>query len=168
MSTQSFAFSKFNGTTLERWGSVQYKGRNTFERLADGQEKLLALKPWFADIECVIFEGSVYVQNKSTVILLAYAYGMAVSAILPKGADIEQVAPITWQSAIGNKILTPIEKNRIKAANPGKTLPQYKELNRQFRKQRTIDWVNNKFGIFVNDDNIADAIGVGAFQAGVR
>lgn len=168
MSTNSFAYSIFNEQRLTNWGLITYKGRSTFERLADGQRKLLAVRPLFAHVEQIIFEGSVYVQNKSTVILLAYSYGMALSAILPEGAEIHQVAPITWQSAIGNKILTADQKKVIKAANPGKSEPQYKELYRQFRKQRTVDWVNTRFGISVTDDNVADAIGVGAYKAGVK
>lgn len=165
MSTQSFAFSRYDNKVLTRWGSVRYTGKSTFDRLADGQDKLLALKAQFADIERIVFEGSVYVQNKSTVILLAYAYGMAISAILPRGADIEQVAPVTWQNAIGNKVLTPAEKSLIKVNNPDLKEAQYKELYRRMRKQRTMDWANNKFGIHITDDNVSDAIGVGAWGA---
>ena len=62
-----------------------------------------------------------------------------------------------------DKNKTAEEKQAIKEHTPGKTESWYKSQERVFRKQRTIKVVNNKFDIKVNDDDVADAIAIGAW-----
>jgi len=158
-STTSFAFCLYGKDGPIRWGEVKFKGSNVFERLAYGQRYINAMKDHLkADI--VVFESAIYVQNKKTVILLAYAFGAVISALINNGAKIEEVSPLAWQNYIGNKPLTKAEKEAIKKDNPGKSASWYQNANREFRKQRTMSWAKDEFGIEVDSDNVSDAVGV--------
>jgi Holliday junction resolvasome RuvABC endonuclease subunit len=101
-STNSFAFALFEGTKLVKYGEIDFVGKTVFDRLADAQIKLSAMKDHLEADEIVI-EGATYVQNKRTVILLAYCFGAIISAVKRPGAEVIEVPPITWQNAIGNK-----------------------------------------------------------------
>lgn len=158
-STNSFAFCLYGKDGPIKWGEVNFKGRTVFERLAYGQRNVAAMKDHLkADL--VVFEGAIYVQNKKTVILLAYAFGAIISALINNGAEVKEVSPLQWQNFIGNKTLTKAEKETIKNANPGKSTSWYSNKNREFRKGRTMAWVKQTFGISVDSDNVSDAIGI--------
>jgi len=158
-STNSFAFCLYDENGPVRWGEINFKGSSVFERLAYGQRYVAAMKDQLkADL--VVFEGAIFVQNKKTVILLAYAFGAIVSALINNGAKVQEVSPMQWQNFIGNKVLTKAEKDKIKADNPGKSATWYSNKNREFRKSRTMKWVKETFGIDVASDNVSDAIGV--------
>jgi hypothetical protein len=142
-----------------RWGELNFKGGSVFERLAYAQRNISAMRDTLkADL--VVFEGAIYVQNKKTVILLAYAFGAVIAALMNDGARIEEIAPTTWQNYLGNKALTRLEKDDIRTRTPGKSKSWYDDANRKFRKQRTIDWAKRTYGIDVASDNVADAVGV--------
>lgn len=160
-STNSAAWSYFENGKLVDHGEVVFKGRTSWERLAHAKEILSEQIPYTPDI--IIYESAVYIQNKQTVIILAYAIGAIVSSLMLKGVQVEKTIPIEWQSFIGNKALTKAEKDSIKKQYPDKTVAQLKEKHREIRKQRTIDWVENKFGVKVDNDNQSDAIAIGWF-----
>lgn len=159
-STQSFAFSIFDDGELVQWGEIKFVGKNVFERLADGQDKVRALRD-VLQVDKVVIEGAVYVQNKKTVILLAYAFGAIISALVQSGAEVVEMSPMTWQSRIGNKVLTKAEKAAIVEANPGKSKTWYTAANRDFRKNRTREWVKKTLGPDIDNDNVTDAIALG-------
>lgn len=158
-STNSLAFCLYGKDGPIRWGEIKFKGGTVFERLAYGQKHIAAMKPHM-EADLIVFESAIYVQNKKTVILLAYAFGALISALLNKGADVEEVGPIQWQNFIGNKPLTKAEKDKIKSEFPGKSASWYSNKNRELRKKRTMDWAEREFGISVESDNVSDAIGV--------
>lgn len=156
-STQSFAFCLFDEDGPVRWGEINFKGASVFERLAYAQRYISAMRAYLtADLIC--FESAVFVQNKKTVILLAYAFGAIISALIKTGARVEEISPLVWQNAIGNKPLTKQEKQKIIDANPGKSKTWYQAKNREFRKARTMEWVSKTYGIDVKSDNVSDAI----------
>lgn len=158
-STNSFAFCLYGKNGPIRWGEVKFKGSSVFERLAYAQRNITAMKEHLkADI--VVFEGAIYVQNKKTVILLAYAFGAVISALINNGATIKEISPLQWQNYIGNKALTKAEKQAIVDAHPGKSKSWYDNKNREFRKQRTMDWAKDEFGVDVTSDNVSDAVGI--------
>ena len=166
-STQSFAFSIFQDGELESWGEIHFAGATPFHRLADAQRKIRAFKDQFS-VDMVYIESAVYVQNKKTVILLAYAFGAIMAALIDNGAaDVEQVSPLEWQRAIGNPPLTKAEKEVINKANPDRSKSWLSNAYREFRKDRTRQWVNNKFGTSIQSDNVTDAIAIGAVQSGL-
>ena len=158
-STTSFAFCLYGKDGPIRWGEVKFKGSNVFERLAYGQRYISAMKEYL-NADLVVFESAIYVQNKKTVILLAYAFGAVISALINNGAKIEEVSPLAWQNYIGNKPLTKAEKAAIEKDFPGKSKSWYSNKNREFRKARTMKWAEDEFGIKVDSDNVSDAIGV--------
>lgn len=158
-STTSFAFCLYGKDGPIKWGEVKFQGSNVFERLSYGQKVIAAMKDDLkADL--VVFESAIYVQNKKTVILLAYAFGAVISALINNGAVIQEVSPLQWQNFIGNKALTKAEKEAIKNEFPGKSATWYSNKNREFRKGRTMEWVRNEFGISLTSDNVSDAVGV--------
>lgn len=158
-STNSFAFCLYGKDGPIKWGEVKFQGATVFERLAYGQKSISAMKEHLkADL--VVFESAIYVQNKKTVILLAYAFGAVISALINNGARIEEVSPLQWQNFIGNKALTKAEKEAIKNEFPGKSTSWYSNKNREYRKSRTMAWVRDEFGISLDSDNVSDAVGV--------
>jgi hypothetical protein len=153
------AFCLYDSTGPTKWGEVKFKGNNVFERIADGQAKVSAslngLQP-----DLIIFESAVFIQNKKTVVLLAYAYGAIVAALMQPGIVVEEIPPITWQNAIGNKSFTKEEKAKVKRDFPDQKVAWYQSKLRDMRKQRTMDWVKAQYGIDVTNDNVGDAIAV--------
>ena len=100
------------------------------------------------------------VRSTSVAIKMAYVFGAVIAALLKKGATVIEVPPISWQSFIGNKNLTLAEKNAIKKEFPGKSASWYQNKGRQIRKQRTIDFAKDNFGIELESDNVADSLGI--------
>ena len=168
-STNSFAFSIFDNGELVQFGEIKFYGNNVFQRLHDGQEKVRALRDKL-EVDYVIIESAVFVQNKKTVVLLAYAFGAIIAALMSSGAVVVEMAPMTWQNYIGNKVLTKAEKAVIMEETPGKSKSWYSAAFRDFRKARTANWVRDKFGYEIDNDNVTDAIAlgwVGATKEGV-
>lgn len=162
-STNSFAFSVFEGEKLIQWGELSFGKGDILHRINNANRVLNAMldSGQFGDFDSIYFESAAYIQNKQTVILLAYAFGAAVSPFVKPGVKAEGVTPITWQNYIGNKAFTKAEKLQLRKDNPGKTESWYKEEMRKIRKGRNIQFVKDKFGVDVDSDNIADAICVG-------
>jgi Holliday junction resolvasome RuvABC endonuclease subunit len=158
-STNSFAFCLYGKDGPIKWGEIDFEGKNVFERLADGQKKVLALGDELT-ADLIVFESAVFVQNKKTVILLAYSFGAIVSALMTTGAEIKEASPLAWQNYIGNKPLTKPEKQAIVEKTPKKSKSWYSNAFREFRKQRTMQWAKDQFGITVESDNVSDAIGL--------
>lgn len=158
-STNSFAFCLYGKDGPIRWGEVNFKGKTVFERLAYGQRHIAAMKDHLQS-DLVVFEGAIFVQNKKTVILLAYAFGAVISALINNGAEVKEVAPLQWQNFIGNKPLNKQEKEKVKNEFPGKSTSWYSNKFREIRKQRTMDWAEREFGVSVDSDNVSDAVGV--------
>ena len=160
VSTNSFAWCLYEHGKPVAWGETKFTGKNVFERLADGQNKVRAMRETIK-AEKVVFESAVYVQNKKTVITMAYAFGAIIAALLDAGATVDEITPMEWQNAIGNKTLTKAEKEAIQKANPGKSDAWYKAEYRETRKRRTMAWVDATYGIVVDSDNVSDAIAIG-------
>lgn len=166
-STNSLGFAIFDEGELVKWGEIKFIGKTVFHRLADAQRKIAALNDALG-VDMVYFESAVYVQNKKTVILLAYAYGAIVGALIAAGAkDVEEISPLVWQRAIGNPPLTNEQKRAIDKLYPDAKKSYLTTKYREFRKNRTRQWVKTRFGIDVMSDNVTDAIAIGAVSAGV-
>lgn len=158
-STNSVAFCLYDETGPTKWGEIKFKGSNTFERIGDANAKVRAA---FADIhpDLICFEAATFIQSRETVILLSYAFGAILSAIMKPGVVVEKVPPITWQNAIGNKAFSKEEKAELAAEHPDRKAAWLKEEMRRIRKQRTIDWVKATYGIDAENDNVGDAIAI--------
>lgn len=156
LSTNAIAYSLFIEGELKEWGRWEFKG-DTDSRLKQASRVAmqlgLRLKP-----DKIVYEAAAYVNNRKTVITLAMFYGAIVSGLAWKHTVIKSVPAITWQNAIGNKSLTKAEKAQIRLATPEKSAVWYKNAEREFRKQRTIQWVEKTYGVKLTDDDVADAI----------
>lgn len=162
-STQSIAFALFDGKRLVEWGEVSFGKGDILHRINNANRTMNAMvsKGFFADLDAVYFESAIYVNNRSTVINLAYAFGAAISPLIKPGVRAIGVSPITWQSFIGNKIFTKVEKAALKDKYPSKTASWLKEEMRRQRKQKTIDFVKAQFGVTAVSDNVSDSIALG-------
>jgi Holliday junction resolvasome RuvABC endonuclease subunit len=166
-STNSLAFSVFDDGELVKWGEINFIGKTALHRLADGQRKIASLKEALG-VDMVYFESAIYVQNKKTVILLAYAYGAILGALIAAGAkDAEEISPLVWQRRIGNPPLTATEKALINKEYPDAKKSYLATKYREFRKARTQKWVKDTFNVDIESDNVTDAIAIGAVAAGV-
>lgn len=159
-STSSTAYVIFNGKELETYGELFFEGKDTYERLVKIKDVLEPLRRECSDINDLYIEQTTFVQSQKTVILLALAEGATISSISHSNMNITRVSPLVWQKYIGNPPLTKAEKTVIKNDNPGKSVSWLKNEHRRVRKQRTIDYINKKFGIVELSDNICDAFGL--------
>lgn len=167
-STNSLAFSVFEDGRLTHWGEVSFGKGDHLHRMNNANRVVSSMldQNQFRGIDKVVFEGAVMIQNRQTVINLAMAYGAAVAPFIRPGVIAETIPPMTWQNKIGNKAWTKAEKAEVERKFPGKSKSWYSAKLREMRKQRTVDWVIKEFGIVPANDNVADAIAIGAVAAG--
>lgn len=158
-STKSIAFTVFDGENFEKCGEVFFEGETVFDRAHDAHVKTLALFEYF-EPNFVAIEAAIMVRSTSVAIKMAYVFGAVIAALLQKGAKVIEVPPISWQSFIGNKNLTKAEKDAIKKEFPGKSASWYQNKGRLIRKQRTLDFAKEKFGIELTSDNVGDSLGI--------
>lgn len=163
-STNSLAFAYFKNDNLEKYGKIKYFGNDIYEKIVDTSMKTKTFFNQFDNLNYMIIEQVIYLNSPKTAANLAMSHGALVSSAALAGIqNIASVSPMQWQNWAGNKRLTTEEKNAIRQGNPGKTESWYKSQERLFRKQRTIKFVNDKFDININDDDVADAIAIGAW-----
>lgn len=158
-STNSLAFAVLQGDVVVKYGEIFFHGATVFDRLNDARAKTEGLLEEF-DIEYVCIEASVMVRSISVAIKLAYVYGAIIGELLKGGATVVEATPIAWQAFIGNPNLTAAEKAQIKKDNPGKSKSFYQVEGRKIRKQKTMDFFNQKYGLNIESDNVSDAFGL--------
>lgn len=158
-STNSLAFCVMNEKGPVKWGEIFYDGKTVYERLLDARLKTESLSSKL-DYKMLAIEKTIKVNSVQTAIKMGYFAGVVMSELLKNNARITEVTPLTWQTYIGNKSLTLVEKKALKKDFPGRSAYWYKEKSRQIRKQRTIDWVYSEYGIKLDSDNVADAFGI--------
>lgn len=163
-STNSLAFAYFKNNRLDQWGKIKYFGNDIYEKIVDISLKTKLFFDRFPDLDHIVIEQVIYLNSPKTAANLAMSHGAIVGSTAASGVThIASVSPMVWQNWSGNKRLTTEEKNIIRDAHPGKTNSWYKSQERLFRKQRTIKFVNEKFKIKIDDDDIADACAIGAW-----
>ena len=164
-STNSLAFAYFKNNELEKYGKVKFMGSDIYEKIVDTSHKTKAFFDQFDGLRYIVIEQVIYLNSPKTAANLAMSHGALVSSSALSGVtNIASVSPMQWQNWAGNKRLTLEEKEKIRDNSPGKTNSWYKSQERLYRKQRTIRFVNEKFNIKVDDDDVADAIAIGAWS----
>lgn len=165
-STNSLAFAVFEGETPIKCGEIKFKGSSVFERLKDAKVKTRALvKAGVLKGDYIAIESAIMVRNVQTAIDLAYVYGVILGELGEGSRQLEKVAPISWQSGIGNPNLKAAEKAAIQAEFPGKSKTWYQNKGRQIRKARTLAIARNYFDIADGSDNVGDAVGIALFAS---
>lgn len=166
-STNSLAFAYFNNGQLEKYGKIKYFGADIYEKIIDTAYKTKLFFNQLDNVNTIIIEQPIYLNSPKTAANLSMSHGALVAAAALTGVNrIKSVSPMQWQNWIGNKRLTAGEKEGIRSSYPDKTNSWYKSQERLFRKQRTIKFVNDEFNLHVDDDDVADAIAIGAWTIG--
>lgn len=162
-STNSMAFAYFHESQLASYGKIKYFGSDIYEKIVDTAHKTGGFFRNF-EISHIVIEQPIFLNSPKTAANLSMSHGAVVAGAALSGVQhIASVSPMVWQNWAGNKRLTAEEKDKIKAANPGKSASWYKTQERLYRKQRTIKFVNEMFGTRIDDDDVADAVAIGAW-----
>jgi len=163
-STNSLAFGIFEDGILIEVGKINFKGTDTYKKVSDAVKKTKAFFAHHSDIEAVVIEHTIYLNSAKTVSDLALVQGAILGGVSLNGVKtIKSINPIAWQTFLGNQRLNSQEKEEIQKSFPGKSTAWYKNKEREFRKQRTIQLVNEKYNRSISDDDVADAVGVGHY-----
>jgi Holliday junction resolvasome RuvABC endonuclease subunit len=164
-STHALAFTIFYNRRPIHWGKICFEGADVFERLADAADKLRAVKDEF-DVDYIAFEGAIMakVNNPDVTIKLAMVYGACIAELMRKNVRVVTVKPLEWQSFIGNKNWTKVQKEALKAEIPGKSASWYSTEIRSRRKQFTMDYFNKKWPqMKLEDNDVGDSCGIAYF-----
>jgi len=167
-STNNFAFAIFKDGNLMSFGKIKFEGINTYQKIKDSARKSVAFFEKFKDqIDAIIIEHTIYLNSPKTAADLALIQGALLGAAAQNGIKLSgSINPIAWQTYIGNGKLTKDAKVLIRKTNPGKSESWYKQHEREIRKQKTINFVNINYDIDIDDNDVADAIGVGHYAIG--
>ena len=163
-STNSIAFALFDTEekTLGVVGKINFSGNDTYKKVMDAGQKVRAFFDYYGGFEAIVIEHTVFMNSPKTAADLALVQGAILGAAGQSGTKIiGKVSPITWQNFIGNKKLTKEEQLLIRSHNPGKSDSWYKSYERSFRKQRTINFINLNYDRKIDDNDVADACGIG-------
>lgn len=163
-STNNFAFALFDmqQKKLEIVGKIKFEGNDIYEKIMDAGKKSKSFFDYYGGFEAIVIEHTVFMNSPKTAADLALVQGAILGAAGQSGTNIiGKVSPITWQNYLGNKRLSKEEQIKIRLTNPGRSDSWYKSYERDFRKQRTINILNIIYDKNINDNDIADACGIG-------
>jgi Holliday junction resolvasome RuvABC endonuclease subunit len=162
-STNSLAFAIFDGNDIYCVGKIVFEGRTVYDKVADASKKCASFFKLF-EIDKIVIEHTVFLNSPKTAADLALVQGAMLGAAGQCGIQTAgAINPIAWQTFLGNKKLTKEEKLKITRDHPGKSTSWYKNFEREFRKQRTIKLINIEYDKLIDDNDIADAVGVGHY-----
>lgn len=162
-STNSVGYAIFHEGKLKRYGKINFTGKNIYSKIFSAATSVHeALKD--LPIEAVVIERAVFINSPKTMSELSMVQGAILAGCGLAGIKVFRgTNPIAWQTFIGNGKLNKEEKLKIRTNNPGKSESWYKNFEREFRKLRTIHVTNIAYDIDNDDNDIADAIGMGHY-----
>lgn len=163
-STHSLAFAIITDDKLVKYGKIYFEGKTSYERLADSQRKLISLSQHF-DVDYIAVEKAIMARSVDTAIKMGMALGVVIAALLDGYTDVVEVAPITWQSYIGNGNYNKTQKASVKKQYSDKSESWIRNRIRDERKQFTMDFFNDKYGIDIDDDDVGDSIGLAYYAS---
>ena len=158
-STNSIAFCLMENDVPLKWGKINLTGNDIYEKIYDAKRKMAVMLDELKS-DYIVVEGAILVRSPDAVIKLSYVYGVVISELMSTGAKVITIAPTSWQAYIGNKNPTTAEKADIRKKSPGYADSWYKNQIRNMRKQRTVDYFNNKYNLTLNDFDVADSFGI--------
>lgn len=170
-STNSIAFAVFVEGKLDTVGKLNFEGKDIYAKVQDANRKVNGFLSHYLHwneidnenaVSAMVIEHTVFMNSPKTAADLALVQGAIIAAFGSWGIKIiGKVSPITWQNYIGNKKLTKEELLLIRKQNPGKSEAWYKGYARGIRKQKTIKFININYDKKLDDDDVADACGIG-------
>ena len=158
-STNSVAFCLMENDKPLKWGKVNIVGNDIYEKIYDAKVKMSVMLNELKS-DYIVVEGAILVRSPDAVIKLSYVYGVVIAELMSTGAKVITISPTAWQAYIGNKNPTKDEKAAIRLKSPGYADSWYKTQIRNMRKQRTVDYFNNKYGLSLDDFDVADSFGI--------
>ncbi|SRR6266540_2608447 len=160
-STHSLAFAIFDDSKPATCGEVFFTGSNIYERLNDARLKTQMLVDNGVLVgDYVGMEAAIAGKSSQVTIKLSYVFGAVLSVLMQNKMEVSTVAPITWQSYIGNPNLKKDEKEQLRTNSPGHKDSWYQNEGRKMRKQRTLEFARKYFKIESGSDNVGDAVGI--------
>jgi Holliday junction resolvasome RuvABC endonuclease subunit len=160
-STNNLAFAIFSGIHLKSFGKINFEGINTYAKVRDAARKTLAFFKQYK-VDTIVIEHTVFINSPKTAADLALVQGAMLGAAGIAGIRVAgSINPISWQSFIGNPRLTTAEKKELVNDYPNKSKAWYSNRAREIRKIKTIQFVNTYYDKEVQDNDVADAIGIG-------
>ena len=161
-STNSLAFAVYENKNLKEFGKINFEGSDIYQKVGDAAVKTRAYFKDFMKADAIVIEHTVFMNSPKTAADLALVQGALLGAAAMCGiTTVGRVSPITWQNYLGNKRLTKEEQLLLRSKNPGKSDSWYKTYERQFRKERTIKLIEINYDKTINDNDVADACGIG-------
>lgn len=165
-STTSIAYAVFENKKLILNGRVEFSGKNVYQKISSAIDSVVDLMKRI-DAEALVIERAVFINSPKTMSELSMVQGAILAGASLAGIRIfKGTNPIAWQSYIGNGKITKDAKILMRKANPGKSESWYKQFERETRKQKTINFVNINYDLQIDDNDIADAIGIGHYALG--
>ena len=158
-STNSIAFCLMENDIPLKWGKIDLVGMDIYEKIYDAKKKMSIMLDQLKS-DYIVVEGAILVRSPDAVIKLSYVYGVVIAELMSTGASVITISPTSWQAYIGNKNPTKEEKAAIRLKSPGYADSWYKNQIRNMRKQRTVDYFNNKYSLSLNDFDVADSFGI--------
>ena len=158
-STNSIAFCLMENDIPLKWGKINLSGNDIFEKIYDAKVKMSVMLDELRS-DYIAVEGAILVRSPDAVIKLSYVYGVVIAELMSTGASVITISPSSWQAYIGNKNPTKEEKSAIRVKNPGYADSWYKNQIRNMRKQRTVDYFNDKYNLSIQDFDVADSFGI--------
>ena len=162
-STSSVAFCLIEGSTPIKWGKINLVGNDIYEKIYNAKNRVAMMLDELKS-DYIAVEGAILVRSPDAVIKLSYVYGVVIAELMSTGAKVITISPSSWQAFIGNKNPTKDEKSAIRLKNPGYADSWYKNQLRNMRKQRTVDYFNNKYKLSLTDFDVADAFGIAHYS----
>ena len=162
-STNSIAFCLMEDDIPLKWGKINLVGEDIYEKIYDAKNKMSVMLDELKS-DYIVVEGAILVRSPDAVIKLSYVYGVVIAELMSTGASVITISPSSWQAYIGNKNPTKDEKAAIRVKNPGYADSWYKTQLRNMRKQRTVDYFNNKYNLQLTDFDVADSFGIAHYS----
>lgn len=161
-STNSLAYAVFHNGNLKEYGKINFDGKDIYAKVGDAAVKTRLYFDKYINVDAIVIEHTVFMNSPKTAADLALVQGALLGAAAMGGIKhVGKVSPITWQNYIGNKKISKEERAMIVAKNPGKSESWYKTFERNLRKQRTIDFIQFEYNKVIDDNDCADACGIG-------
>ena len=158
-STNSVAFCLMENDKPLKWGKIELSGSDIYHKIHDAKVKMHVMLDELKS-DYIAVEGAILVRSPDAVIKLSYVYGVVIAELMSTGAEVITISPTAWQAHIGNKNPTKAEKESIRIKSPGYADSWYKNQIRNMRKQRTVDYFNERYGLKLDDFDVADSFGI--------
>lgn len=163
-STNNIAYAVFKNKELVVYDKVKFTGTNVFQKISSAVIEVHNVFKYL-NVQALVIERAVFINSPKTMSELSMVQGAILAGAALAGVKIfKGTNPIAWQTFIGNGKLTKDAKLLMRSKNPGKSESWYKNFEREQRKQKTISFVNINYDINIDDNDIADAIGIGHYS----